>query len=146
MPYGANRQRCVPTSREMAGAEFAHANGTVDAHGSYAQVVGPTPDADIDKRIIDRKVELSCGCYWPDAPVAGVCAECAAAGGISNVCVSHFVVCSCGTPCCWRHSHEVDQSTRICTRCCLRAKNQALKESIRRGVVGLIRSLVDSKE
>jgi hypothetical protein len=140
MPYPSYSQRRIPTTRATVGAEFAHADGRVDAEGNYAEVIGSSTEVDIDKQVIHRKVELSCGCYWPDADVAGVCAECVAEGTPSNVCKAHYVVCPCGTPCCWRHSHLLDdQTTRLCTRCYLRAKNKALATTILNGLGSAVR-------
>jgi hypothetical protein len=124
------------------GAEFTHADGQVDLHGNYAEVLGASPEADVDKQVIHRKVELSCGCYWPDAEVAGVCAQCAAEGTASNVCKAHFVVCACGTPCCWRHSAPANDSlARLCERCQLRAKNKALAAAIQSGLRGVLQRI-----
>jgi len=128
MPYPSHHQRRMPTTREVVGAEFARADGQVETQGNYAKVTGTTPEADIDAQIIHRKVELSCGCYWPDVEVGGVCAECVKEGAWPNVCKTHYVVCDCGAPCCWKHSRPSDdEALRLCTRCHLREKNTTLK-------------------
>lgn len=116
----------VPTTREIVGTEFERADGTVDGHTHFAKVVGPSPAADLDAQVLQRKVELACGCYSPDAEVVGVCAACAAEGKTANVCKTHFAVCPCGTPCCWRHSRPTDDPTiRLCQRCSVSRKNDA---------------------
>ena len=131
MPYPSRQQRHVPTTREIVAAEFARADGNVETQGSYAKIAGSSPEADIDAKVVHRKVELSCGCYWPNVEVGGVCAECAKEGTGPNVCRTHYVVCACGTPCCWKHSHPIDdQTTRLCARCHLRNKNQALMAAV----------------
>jgi len=142
MPYPSHSQRRVPTARSTMGAEFAHADGQLDAQAHFAEVIGSSPEADVDKQTVHRKVELSCGCYWPDAEVAGVCAECAASGAASNVCKKHYVVCDCGTPCCWRHSAPSDDGAkRLCSRCRLRAKNESLKTTVLNGLNAALRRI-----
>ena len=130
MAYQANnnRQRRMPSTRESFFTEFGRADGHVDVEGIYAKVTGSSQRADIDVQATDRKTELSCGCYWPEVEVGGVCAECVREGSAANVCKTHVVVCSCGTPCCWKHSHPIDdQTSRLCNRCHLRQKNELLK-------------------
>jgi hypothetical protein len=143
MPYPSRQQRRVPTTREAVSAEFARADGQVEAQSSYAKVTGSTPVADIDAQVINRKVELSCGCYWPDVEVGGVCGECTKEGNAPNVCKDHYVVCDCGAPCCWKHSHPVDdQTARLCPRCHLREKNKARKAAVLKAIGGAIRRLL----
>lgn len=131
VPYPPHHQRRVPTTRETVSAEFARADGNCETQASYAKVTGSTPGADIDAQVIHRKVELSCGCYWPDVEVGGVCAECTREGAGPNVCKDHYAVCICGAPCCWKHSRPMDdQAARLCSRCSLREKNKALKATV----------------
>ena len=138
MPYPSHQRRRRPTTREAVSAEFTRADGNVDTHGNYSKVTGSSPSADIDAQIVERKAELSCGCYWPDFEIAGVCAECVKEGIAPNVCKAHYAVCDCGTPCCWKHSHALeDQAKRLCERCHLREKNKAMKEA----VIGTLGSL-----
>lgn len=127
MPYpNGNAPRRVPVAREVVSTEFQRADGQVDGHTHFAKVVGPSPAADVDAQVLQRKVELACGCYSPDAEVAGVCQTCAAAGVTANVCKAHFAICACGASCCWRHSRPVENSPqRICERCNLQRKNDA---------------------
>lgn len=131
MPYPSHQRHRMPTTRETTGAEFARADGQVETQDQYSKVTGSSPDADIDARIVHRKVELTCGCYWPDVEIGGVCALCIQKGTGANVCKTHYTVCDCGTPCCWKHSHATDDpKTRECERCHLREKNKAMKEAV----------------
>lgn len=131
MAYQSRQPRRTPTTREAVGAEFARADGNSETQGNYAKIIGASPNADIDAEIIHRKVELACGCYWPEAEVAGVCTACTSDAPSPNVCKAHFVVCECGTPCCWKHSHPTEDATRrVCDRCHLRGKNKATKAAV----------------
>ncbi len=131
MAYQSHQPRRMPITREAVDAEFTRADGQSETQGNYAKVIGPSPNADIDAQIIHRKCELACGCYWPDVEVAGVCSGCIREAPSPNVCKSHFVVCDCGTPCCWKHSHPSnDGPSRKCDRCHLREKNKAMKAAV----------------
>ncbi|MCB9852826.1 MAG: hypothetical protein H6819_07000 [Phycisphaerales bacterium] len=131
MAYQSRQPRRTPTTREAVGAEFARADGKSETQGNYAKVIGPSPNADIAAEIIHRKVELACGCYWPEALVAGVCDTCTNEAPSPNVCKAHFVVCDCGAPCCWKHSHPTENATRRkCDRCHLHEKNKATKAAV----------------
>lgn len=104
------------------------ADGKVEFQGSYTKVIGSTQEADIDAQAICCLVELTCGCYWSDVDVVGVCAECTSEGTGPNVCKAHFVVCDCGAPCCWKHSYASEEpTTRVCSRCHLREKYKAFR-------------------
>jgi hypothetical protein len=121
----------MPTTRETVAAEFIQANGKVEAQVDHSKTVSSTVDADIDAKVVYRKVEYSCGCFWPDVEPGGVCAECAKGDASPNVCKVHFVVCECGTPCCWKHSHLTeDRKASLCSRCHLREKNKAMKAAV----------------
>jgi len=128
MPYPPHHQRQMPIAKEEEKTEFTRADGSVEVQGSFTKTTGPVPDADIATQIAHRKTELSCGCYWPDVEIGGVCAECGQQGTSPNVCTRHFVVCGCGTPTCWKHSHASEGGTpRLCQACHRREKNKALK-------------------
>jgi len=142
VPYPSHHQRRVPTTRETEKCEFARTDGNLDTYGDYSKTMGSSPEADIDAEVVHRKVELACGCYYPDVPVGGVCAACASAGSSPNICVAHYVVCRCGTPCCWKHSHPLDDhAERLCGRCHVRENNKALKEALLEKLGRAVRSV-----
>jgi hypothetical protein len=131
MPYPSPQQRRIPTTRETVGAEFVRPNGKVETQVDHSKTIGSTVDADIDTQVVFRKVPYSCGCFWPEVDPGGVCAECAEGDASPNVCKVHFVVCECGTPCCWKHSHPTAERTaRRCSRCHLRQKNEEMKTAV----------------
>ncbi|MBP7935818.1 MAG: hypothetical protein KA354_14315 [Phycisphaerae bacterium] len=131
MPYSPPPVRRVPVTRETVISEFTRGDGSQNTQGSFTKQTGPGPGVDVDVVVVNQKIELACGCYWPDAEVAGVCAECAKEGDRPNVCKTHYFVCACGTACCWKHSSPCDDGkTRICTRCHLREQNKAFKAAV----------------
>jgi hypothetical protein len=131
MPVQPFRPHQQPTAKKTVMAGFTRADGIRDEQGSYTKRMGPSLDADLDEIIVHEKTELACGCYWPDAQVGGVCPECIQDGGSPNVCKAHYLVCQCGTPCCWKHSSPLeDGKTRICSRCHIRAQNKAFKAAV----------------
>ncbi len=125
MPYpSGGTPPGVPTTRETVSTEFERADGTIHGHTHFAKIVGPTPAADLDAQVLQRKVELACGCYSPHAEVVGVCSTCAVERKTADVCKAHFVICPCGATCCWRHSRPTDIPIfRICLRCVRHQKN-----------------------
>ena len=120
MPYRSHQQRRVPTTRETIGSEFARADGNVDVQGSYKKAVGSTPDVDIDANVVHRKVELCCGCYWPDIEVGGVCAECVTEGVTPNVCKNTDAATRCFV---LRGAFAI-QLTRVEGRCAIRHRQR----------------------
>jgi len=129
--YSPHQQRRTSVTRETNVAEFTRADGCTDSHGRYTEQTSSSPDVDAERFVVDQKCELTCGCYWPDAEIAGVCAECVQEEVAPNVCKAHYVVCRCGTPCCWKHSHLTeDGQARLCTRCHIREQNKALKSAL----------------
>lgn len=131
MPYSSARSWRTPANRETTATEFIRADGSREALGRCTKQTALNPDGDVDTVVVRYKAELACGCYWPDAEVGGVCTECAGERVNPNVCKAHYVVCQCGTPCCWKHSHPTDDgTTRICTRCHIRTRNKACKAAV----------------
>lgn len=131
MPYPTYSGRRVPTTREVSRVEFKHADGQVETHSENAKVVGASPDADLDALVTTHKIELGCGCFYPEAHVAGVCAECVRQKLAANLCKMHFLVCECGEPCCWKHSRLTQDRTRsLCSRCHLREKNKTMFRAV----------------
>ncbi len=110
---------------------FSRRDGTGRTQVPFQEAAGPTPQADMEEGSAHDKAQLGCGCYWPDAAVVGACDACMQAHEPAEVCEKHYVVCACGAPCCWRHSHPIDDATeRQCTHCHLRAQNKAALTAI----------------
>jgi hypothetical protein len=142
MPYPQNTGRRVPTIRQTISVQFTHADGQAKNHPENAKVVGSTPEADEDTFITDHKLELDCGCFYPNVEVGGVCAECVRQGLPANICKEHFVVCECGEPCCWKHSRPArDRKGSLCPRCHLREKNAAMLKSAADGIRRICRAI-----
>jgi hypothetical protein len=131
MPYPQNSPRQIPTTREADKVEFRHADGQAENFTQNCKTVGSSQNADHDAEITAYKLELGCGCYFPEHSVAGVCAECARQQIPANVCKSHYVVCECGEPCCWKHSRlSEDRGRSLCSKCRLREKNKTMFKSL----------------
>lgn len=131
MPFPQYTTRQVPTTRETDKVEFRHADGQTENFTQNSKTVGNSQEADIDAQVTAHKLELGCGCYFPENAVAGVCAECTRQHLPANVCKSHFVVCECGEPCCWKHSRLAeDRDKSLCSKCRLREKNKAMLKSL----------------
>ena len=136
MPYQPRHPRQPTTTKTTVRGGFTRADGTRNTQDSFTQWTGMTPDADLDDIVVHEKTELSCGCYWPDAKISGVCAVCAEDKANPNVCRAHHVVCKCGTSCCWKHSRlQDDGTTRLCISCHIRAENKAMKAAVVGAVV-----------
>lgn len=146
MPYRPFQPRRSVVTKETVAAEFTRADGSQSQHGSFSKSTGSSAQVDAEVQVVLQKMELACGCYWPDADVAGVCGECADKGDSPNVCKNHYYVCACGTPCCWKHSHpEKTGAGRLCTRCHIRAQNQARMTAIT-GAVGQLARFMFSRK
>jgi hypothetical protein len=133
----------MPITREVVMSEFNYADGAQGTQTSSTEIVGPGQNIDVDHVTIHENTELACGCFSPAAKIAGVCAECAREGHHPNVCTAHYVVCRCGTPCCWKHSRPVeDTAARICSRCQIKEQNKATKAAVVGGTKRALRWLL----
>ena len=131
MPYQPSQPYRASTTFKTVLTGFTRSDGTRGAYVRTTSWSGPSPNADDEQLDADEKIQLACGCYWPDAEVAGTCPECVKTLPNPHVCQAHYVVCECGTPTCWQHSCPApDGRGRLCGRCSIRAKNKAVKTAV----------------
>lgn len=119
----------IPSAKKEATTEFYDRDDKLGRSTGYSEHTRSTPEADIHTSKVYAKVELACGCYWPEREVGGRCARCASRHANADVCQQHHVICkSCGESCCWQHSRESkeDTSVRVCLRCHRKEKRRAL--------------------
>ena len=140
MPYAPQPPRRDLNTQESVVVRFQRRDGQAEIHVSVQKTSRSSPQVDLDTQTLHQKVELGCGCYWPEVEVAGVCADCDEAGEPPNICQAHFVICRCGVSCCWKHSHPLDTGQgRLCRRCHRREQNQAFVAAVTAKAKGIAR-------
>ena len=129
MPYGRQHSRPlrVSSSGKTVTTQFINADMSHGVSVGYTEHTGTTPNADIDTVKECQKLELACGCYWPDTEVRGACSVCVQTQPNAAVCAAHHVVCECGASVCRKHSRAFPEgsSQRYCIPCYRKERNKA---------------------
>lgn len=134
MPYqrpGHSRQ--VPSVSKTVETQFVNSDLSPGVKSGYRERTMSSQTADIDTLKEYHKLELACGCYWPDSEIGGVCSECATSKSNANTCKAHLVTCPvCGAAVCWAHSRMFpdDSGPRFCLACYRKHKRKALFHTV----------------
>ncbi len=128
MPYGRQHRRPLQgSSGRTVTTQFVNADMSPGVSVDYTEHTAMTPNGDVHTAKQHCKLELACGCLWPDTEVHGVCSVCVQTQPNASVCEAHHVVCECGASVCRKHSRAFpeDSGRRLCIPCYRKEKNRA---------------------